>query len=161
MTADIIVRRAEPGDLERAAELAGQLARLHHQTDAGRFFLPDKVEEGYAWWFRRELARPRAVILVAYEGDTLVGYTYGALEDRDWNLLLDAHGAIHDIHVLERARRRGVGARLLDAMLAELRGLGAPRIVLSTMVGNEPAQRLFRSRGFRPTLLEMTLGSES
>jgi len=152
----VVIRRAELADLERASELAGRLARMHHDTDADRFFLPENVEEGYAWWFRRELERKAAVILVALEAETLVGYAYGAVQERDWNLLLDAHGAVHDIYVLDRARRLGVGRSLLDAMIRELEALGAPRIVLSTMVGNEQAQRLFRSRGFRPTLLEMT-----
>jgi ribosomal protein S18 acetylase RimI-like enzyme len=156
MTTDILVRRALAADLERAAQLAGQLARMHHDTDPDRFFLPERVEQGYAWWFAREIERPAAVVLVALQGTELVGYAYGALEERDWNLLLDQHGAIHDIFVAEQARRLGVGAQLLDALIHELEALGAPRIVLGTMVSNERAQRLFRSRGFRPTLLEMT-----
>jgi RimJ/RimL family protein N-acetyltransferase len=45
---------------------------------------------------------------------------------------------------------------LLDATLAALEGLGAPRIVLSTAVRNEPAQRLFARAGFQPTMIEMT-----
>ncbi len=156
MSSDVVVRRAEPGDLESVAELAGHLVRQHHEADAGRFFLPDRVEQGYVWWFSRELGRSEAVVLVALDGPAIVGYAYGALEERNWNLLLDAHGAIHDIYVLDRARRLGVGTKLFDALIAELEALGAPRIVLSTMVGNQPAQHLFASRGFRPTLLEMT-----
>src|SRR5688500_16803663 len=156
MESDAGVRRAEPGDLEGAAELAGHLARQHHETDADRFFLPEGIEQGYAGWFNRELPRREALILVALEGGVVVGYAYGTLEERNWNLLLDEHGEIHDIYVIERARRLGVGKRLLDTIIAELDALGAPRIVLSTMVGNHPAQRLFESRGFRPTLLEMT-----
>jgi len=156
MTTDIVVRRALGADLERAAQLAGQLARLHHDTDADRFFLPEQVEQGYAAWFARELKRPAAVVLVALRGTELVGYAYGAIEERDWNLLIDRHGAIHDVLVAEQARRLGVGGQLLDALVRELEALGAPRIVLYTMVSNERAQRLFRSRGFRPTLLEMT-----
>src|SRR6185295_2229983 len=109
-----------------------------------------------AAWFARELERPAAVVLVALQRAELVGYAYGALEARDWNLLLDQHGAIHDLFVAEPARRGGVGAQLLDALIRELEALGAPRIVLGTMVSNERAQRLFRARGFRPTLLEMT-----
>jgi ribosomal protein S18 acetylase RimI-like enzyme len=70
--------------------------------------------------------------------------------------LLGAHGAIHDLMVDEGTRRAGVGAALLRALCAELEALGAPRIVLRTMVGNEPARRLFAAAGFRPTLLEMT-----
>jgi len=156
---ELIVRRALAGDLERAGRLGGALARLHHDRDPDRFFLPEGVDEGYAWWFGKELKRQNAVVLVALRGEELVGYAYGALEDRDWNLLLDRHGVLHDIFVSEQARGLGVGAQLLDAMVRELEALGAPRIVLHTMVSNENAQRLFRSRGFRSTMLEMMRSS--
>lgn len=157
MAETISVRRATGADLEAAAELAGHLVRLHHQVDPGRFFLPEGVEQGYLAWFRQELARRGAVILVAVAG-AVVGYAYGTLEGRDWNLLLERHGAIHDIFVLESARRHGTGLLLMQAIIAELEALGAPRIVLSTMVGNENAQRLFERAGFRRTMLEMTRG---
>jgi ribosomal protein S18 acetylase RimI-like enzyme len=154
--ANLVVRAAEPGDLPRVAELAGELVRLHHATDPGRFFLADRIEEGYAWWFARELERAEAVILVATIDGAIAGYAYGTLEERDWNMLLDAHGALHDVFVASTARRGGVGRALVEALVRALEKLGAPRIVLSTMVGNEAAQRVFRACGFRATMLEMT-----
>lgn len=129
---------------------------MHHAVDPARFLLAENVEKGYARWFSRELTRPEAVILVATRAADVLGYTYGTLEERDWNMLLDAHGALHDVFVAADARRGGVGRRLVDAMVARLEALGAPRVVLSTMVGNEAAQRVFRQCGFRPTMLEMT-----
>jgi ribosomal protein S18 acetylase RimI-like enzyme len=153
-----VVRRAGREDLAAAAALAGRLVRLHHDVDAARFFLPGDVERGYTHWFAQELERREAVVLVAARADRIAGYAYGSLEGRDWNLLLDRHGAVHDIYVDDSERRSGTGRRLLDAIIAELEGLGAPRIVLSTMVSNTAAQRLFASAGFRPTMLEMTRG---
>ncbi len=156
MPTEILVRRAQLTDLQGAARLGASLALMHHQSDPQRYFLPEQAERGYAWWFERELQRPAAVILVAVRGAEVVGYSYGAAEERDWNLLIDRHGVVHDLFVAEEVRRLGVGGQLLDAMIAELEALGAPRIVLYTMVTNERAQQLFRARGFRPTLLEMT-----
>jgi len=159
---DVSVRRASENDVPAAAELAGRLARLHHDTDPDRFFLPENLVEGYGWWFRRELARKEAVLLVAELSaprDTparMVGYAYGALGEREWNLLLDEHGAVHDLYVADDCRKLGVGAALLKALVAELEALGAPRIVLSTMPSNTSAQRLFARHGFRTTFLEMT-----
>ncbi|HZU85815.1 MAG TPA: GNAT family N-acetyltransferase [Polyangiaceae bacterium] len=153
---DIVIRRAVARDLPRVAELAGELVRMHHEADPSRFFLIDDVERGYAWWLSRELARDGAVVLVACRGDAVVGYAYGTLEDRDWNLLLDDYGAVRDVFVSEGERRTGVGRGLVEAVVAALEALGAPRIVLSTMIANEPAQRLFRRCGFRATMLEMT-----
>lgn len=156
MSDELTIRRATPSDLPQIAILAANLVRMHHAVDPGRFFLPPDVEAGYAWWLGREQKRSKAVVLAAVRGDTVAGYAYGTLEERDWNRLLDAHGAIHDVFVAESARRQRVGRRLLEAIITELESLGAERIVLSTMVGNEAAQQLFASVGFRPTMLEMT-----
>jgi ribosomal protein S18 acetylase RimI-like enzyme len=157
MSADAI-RRAEPADVPRLGALGGDLVRMHHATDPRRFLLVDEVDKGYAWWLGRELSRKDAVVLVATRTGAVVGYAYGAREGRDWNALLDEHGAIHDVFVAPEARREGTGRALVDAMIRELEALGAKRIVLSTMVGNDAARRLFEACGFRSTMLEMTRG---
>jgi ribosomal protein S18 acetylase RimI-like enzyme len=153
---EMVIRAATTPDLPRVAELAGELVRMHHAVDAERFLLPDRVEEGYAWWLERELGRAEAVVIVAIVADQIVGYAYGTREGRDWNALLDEHGAIHDVFVATHARRGGAGRKLVERMVDELVRRGAPRIVLSTMIANQPAQRLFAACGFRPTMLEMT-----
>lgn len=156
MPDELIIRTVEPDDVEPAAALGAEIIRLHHAENPNRFFLPEHVEQGYAWWLRRELASPGAVALVAERDDDIVGYACGAIEERDWSVLLDRHGTVHDVFVVQTARRQGVGRALLEALIRRLEALGAPRIVLSTMVSNEPAQRLFAALGFRPTMLEMT-----
>jgi ribosomal protein S18 acetylase RimI-like enzyme len=153
---EAVIRPATEDDIPRVAAMAGELVRQHHETDPGRFFLVDDVEEGYAWWLSRELRSATAVVLVAARGGALVGYAYGGIGERDWNMLLDVHGTLNDVFVVPEARRAGVGAQLVRAMVARLEEKGAPRIVLSTMVGNASAQGLFKECGFRRTMLEMT-----
>jgi ribosomal protein S18 acetylase RimI-like enzyme len=155
---DITIRPAVSADLGDLGRLAGELVRLHHAADPARFFLVDRVEEGYSWWFSRELSNAESVILVANDAAKVVGYAYGALEERNWNLLLDAHGAVHDLFVEPTERRAGVGRKLMNALVTELEKKGASRIVLSTMVSNTSAQHLFEGCGFRPTMLEMIRG---
>ena len=156
MSFELSVRRARIPDLRRVSEFAGALVRQHHEVDAQRFFLPERVDEGYASWLRRELRNRNAVVLVAERGEELVGYAYGTLEGRNWNALLDEHGEIHDVFVISDDRRAGVGRQLVEAMVRELEGLGASSIVLATMVSNQAAQALFERCGFRSTMLEMT-----
>ncbi|MBK6689056.1 MAG: N-acetyltransferase [Deltaproteobacteria bacterium] len=152
------VRAATRADLDAMAKMAAELVRMHHAQDAGRFMLPPEVEGGYRWWFGNELERPEAELWVATINGQLAGYAYATREERDWNALLDPHGAIHDIFVDPQHRRAKVGDRLLAAIVGALEQKGAPRIVLSTMVGNLSAQALFRRHNFRPTMLEMTRG---
>jgi ribosomal protein S18 acetylase RimI-like enzyme len=153
---DLILRPARRDELDAVARLAGKLVRLHHAFDAQRFFVPNQVEEGYAWWFGREIDRPEVVLLIAERAGAVVGYAYGRVEERDWNQLLDAHGALHDLWVEEAERRHGVAARLVEAMIAALGAKGAPRVVLHTAADNAGAQALFARLGFRRTMIEMT-----
>lgn len=150
------IRRATARDLPQIAVLAGQLVRQHFAFDAKRFLFIDDPEQGYKWWFGKELLNKQALILCAKLDRQIVGYAYARLEPRDWNALLDAHGALHDILVADSARRKGVGKQLLKRTLAELKARGAPRVVLHTAIKNRAAQKLFAAVGFRRTMLEMT-----
>jgi|GEM_PF-524066 len=156
-SSDVIVRAAEPRDLEAAAQLAGKLVYFHQALDPERYMKMERVEAGYRQWFEKELARPKQVVLlVAERGTEIVGYAYGRLEDADWNLLLAAHGALHDLWVEPDARRSGVASRLVTTMCAELKALGAPRVLLHTAWQNADAHAFFARLGFRRTMLEMT-----
>lgn len=161
MTAEEVrVRSATRGDVPAIARLAASLVRLHHGFDERRFFLEERVEEGYAWWIGRELDGGEAIVLVAEVDAAIVGYTYSTLEGRDWVRLLDAHGAVHDVFVDEAHRRRGVARVLMRATVDALVARGAERVVLSTAVPNESARALFAELGFRPTMIEMTLDTK-
>jgi ribosomal protein S18 acetylase RimI-like enzyme len=150
------IRKATTRDLPEIAVLAGMLVRQHFAFDAKRFLFIENPEKGYEWWFGKELQNKKALIFCAKLDRKIVGYAYSRLEPRDWNALLDVHGALHDILVADSARRMGVGRQLLERTLKELRARGAPRVVLHTAIKNRAAQKLFASVGFRQTMLEMT-----
>ncbi|HTQ41398.1 MAG TPA: GNAT family N-acetyltransferase [Polyangiaceae bacterium] len=158
MSRSFVVRPVQPADLPAVGRLAGQLVRYHYALDPRRFMLIDRVEEGYAHFLGREASNPRAVVLCAAEEPSgeIVGYAYGTLEGRDWNALLDPHGALHDVLVDPGVRRAGLGARLVLETCRRLEALGAPRVLLHTAVQNEAAQALFSKLGFRSTMIEMT-----
>jgi ribosomal protein S18 acetylase RimI-like enzyme len=152
----VIVRPAQAPDLPAIAELAGKLVRQHHGFDAQRFMLIPNVESGFARFFGGELSNPETLILAAEVDGSIVGYAYARLEPRDWNALLDASGALHDIYVNESARRQGVARRLVEAVRKGLRARGAPRLVLHTASKNHTAREFFAALGFRETMIELT-----
>jgi len=154
-----MIRPMGQGDLAAVSKLAGQLVRQHHGFDAKRFFLVDDPEGGYRWWLGQQLEVPDTVLLVAEVDGAVAGYLYGGLEDRDWARLLDAHGAIHDLFVDGRFRRRGVASALMRAGIEALKQKGAKQVVLSSATPNAEAQALFERLGFRRTMVEMTLDS--
>ncbi len=152
----VIVRPAQARDLPAIAELAGQLVRQHYGFDAQRFMLIPDVEAGYARFFSGELSNPDTLILAAELNGSVVGYAYARLEPRDWNALLDACGALHDIFVNETVRRQGIARRLVLAVREDLRAKGAPRLLLHTASKNQTAREFFAALGFRETMIELT-----
>jgi ribosomal protein S18 acetylase RimI-like enzyme len=152
----VVIRAAETRDLVEIGKLAGQLVRQHYEFDPLRFMLIPNVEAGYARFFGGELSNPNTIILAAEREGVIVGYAYARLEERDWNALLEAHGALHDIFVAEGARRQGVARHLVESVRERLQGKGAPRLVLHTASKNHSAREFFAALGFRETMIELT-----
>lgn len=149
------VRPATSADLPALGRMAAELVRFHHGIDPQRFFLPSGVEEGYRGWLGREIENEDAIVLVA-ETTEVIGYVYGRIEKRDFNMLLSAHAALHDVLVVESGRHTGAGEALVRAFLRTTEERKVPRVVLHTATSNERAQGLFKRLGFRTTMLEMT-----
>ena len=156
-TPPVAIRRALPADLPTLGRLGALLVRMHHELDPQRF-IPARpgIEQGYADYLGSKLEERSVVVLVAEQAGEVVGYAYGGLEETDYMALRGPAGALYDIVVNPDQRGCGIGRLLLDAMLAALTSLGAPRVVLSKAERNPAAQRLFASAGFRRTMVEMT-----
>jgi len=151
------IRDARQEDLQAVGQLAGRLVRMHHDYDPARWMLADGVEAGYARFFAGQLGNPNTIILVAEDeaNGEIVGYTYAGLEERSWADLRDACGRLHDVFILERARRQGLARAMLLACVQRLTALGAPLAVTTTAWQNQTSQALLRSIGFRPAVLEL------
>jgi ribosomal protein S18 acetylase RimI-like enzyme len=158
MPEDHAIRPVASADLPSVARLAAELVRYHRALDPLRYLAADGAEQGYVELLTREIQNPKAVVLCATpaDGGDAVGYTYATLEERDWSMLLDPHGALHDVFVDGSVRRSGLAQRLVEETIRRLEGLGAPRVVLYTAVQNSHAQALFAKLGFRSTMIELT-----
>ena len=152
------IRKASPRDLDSLGRLGAMLMRTHYAFDRQRFLAPGRgADSGYASFLGGRLDSPDDVVLVAERDSVIVGYAWAALEPMSWKELRGPAGFIHDIAVIEEARRSQVATELMDAAIQWLRERGAPRVILWTAAPNEAAQALFRRLGFRDTMVEMTM----
>jgi ribosomal protein S18 acetylase RimI-like enzyme len=152
-----IIRRATSADLPAIGRLGALLVEEHHDFDARRFLkATNRTPMDYAAFVGTQLLNPDATVLVADDNGHVIGYAYAAVEGFDFMALRGPAGVLNDVIVDRGHRGRGVGRRLVEAILADLKARGTPRVVLFTAVQNEPAQRLFASVGFRRTMIEMT-----
>jgi ribosomal protein S18 acetylase RimI-like enzyme len=95
-------------------------------------------------------------VLVAERGGALVGYAFGGMEGNDYMALRGPAGVLYDLVVDPGHRRQRIGTALLEAALAALKDLGAPRVLLFTAEKNHGAQAMFEGASFRRTMIEMT-----
>jgi ribosomal-protein-alanine N-acetyltransferase len=125
--ADVVVRPASSGDVEAV----GVIERASFQDPWG---------DGE---FRSVLSAPHAIFLVAEHVSTgsVSGYSV-ALNVLDESEILN-------IAVDAAYRGRGLGGRLLDSAVVEVRSRGANAVFLEVRESNEPARRLYASRGFK------------
>ena len=103
-------------------------------------FGPEKWSARMMWG---ELAQPSTRhYLVAMEDATLIAY--GGLA------AYDDEAFIQTIGVRASHQRRGIGAALLEALLAEADRRTVPAVLLEVRVDNLVAQRLYERHGFTP-----------
>ena len=99
---------------------------------------------------RAYLTEPHAFLLVADESGEVVGLALGMRNPNDDGNTspLDGVCYVPMVYVAPRRWGRGIGGRIVDAVLAEARRLGYGRIHLWTQTDNTRAQRLYEGRGF-------------
>jgi ribosomal protein S18 acetylase RimI-like enzyme len=157
MSSSVMVRPARTSDAAAMGRLGALLVREHHDFDPQRFIapLPD-LQERYGDFLASQIERPEMIVLVAERDGAIVGYAYAGVEGNDYMALRGPAGVLYDLVVDPDHRRQRIGSRLLDAALAELARLGAPRVVLFTAERNHVAQAMFAQADFRRTMIEMT-----
>ena len=90
-----------------------------------------------------ELEGPHGHYLAAIDDEgTVIGYA-GLLAPRG-----SGQGDIQTIAVAEAARRQGIGAALLDALLREAQARDAHEVFLEVRADNPGAEALYVARGF-------------
>jgi ribosomal protein S18 acetylase RimI-like enzyme len=158
MAAHVTVRPARADDEAAMGRLGAMLVAEHHEFDAERFIPPvPALPDRYGRFLVSQIDRGEMVVLVAERAGEPVGYAFGGMEGNDYMALRGPAGVLYDLVVNPAHRRQGIGGKLLDAALAALRELGAPRVLLFTAEKNHAAQALFDRAGFRRTMIEMTL----
>jgi ribosomal protein S18 acetylase RimI-like enzyme len=112
--------------------------------NAGVSFMPGLTRsEAEAWW-TSVLAPQRAIVLLAREGRSVVGTVQ---IQPSWAPNQPHRGDVAKLIVHRRARRRGIGRALMEALEAEARGAGFTLLVLDTRKGDHP-ERLYSSMGW-------------
>ena len=132
------VRRARAGaDARSAAELLDRFNRAYDVPTPGPEFLARRIEA---------LDGDGCGVFLARDGEEDAGVGVVRFRPELWSAHPEAY--IAELFVVAEHRRRGLGAELLEAMLALARELGCARIELGTDEFDDDAHRLYERFGF-------------
>jgi GNAT superfamily N-acetyltransferase len=151
---ELIVSPATEDD--RAAFLASVDGLFH--DDAGvhdPYGDAEWAARGGTAYFTDLLADPRAVPLLARDGDRAVGHLVGRVLEPDTLRPGTRVAVLESMRVVPDARGRGVGGRLVAEFLAWAKERGAVRAGVTAYAANEGAQRFYARHGFVPASVSL------
>ena len=141
------IRLLEPHEVSFHREL-----RLRVLNDAPDSFAETAAEVAarpLSYWeeLTRSVTEPnRHIMFVAFEGDVILGTTYGLLDPESSNA-----GRVGGMWVAPSQRRRGVGRALVEAVLVWARERGLKRVSLWAPAAAPAAVALYSRAGFKET----------
>jgi ribosomal protein S18 acetylase RimI-like enzyme len=164
MTTGWRLRTGSAADLD----LVGPLwVAVHHQHSETMPQLAPFVSDDETWRVRRALyeellAKADTVMLLAFVGETAVGYGLAHVMPVDDTWVSDTWatgsriGEIESLSVLPQYRGSGLGSELLDRLEQHLHATGVENLILGALPGNTDAIRLYERRGYQPTWLYLS-----
>jgi ribosomal protein S18 acetylase RimI-like enzyme len=140
---------------------------VHHVHEESMPELAPYVSDAETWAERRALyesvlEKPDTVLLLAFDGDDLVGYALSHVLPLEETWIGDTWrtgqriAELESLAVRESHRGHGIGGALLDRVDETLQAQGIRDVFVGALAGNEGALRLYERRGFRPTWLYMS-----
>jgi ribosomal protein S18 acetylase RimI-like enzyme len=140
---EISIRHASAADAAVIADLIGEMARA--------FGGEREMDESYVPVF---LSHPGTAILLAEAGGDAVGLLACGIKPNLYHG--GSAGIVEELVVRPAYRRRGVGEALLRHALDLLEDAGCVEVALSTDLGNQGAQALYRRVGLADESLELS-----
>ena len=139
---DLQIRLADGDDLPGVISVGHRTWVATYEPIAG----PEYVAMGLAKWWT-----PDVVTTSIRQGRTLVAVNHGEVVGVATFGVQDGALALWKLYVLPGHHSRGIGSRLLAAVVDRAVELGHDRIVLSHIEGNRQAARFYAAHGFTET----------
>jgi len=96
----------------------------------------------------------KLVVFVVEEGDKLVGYSAAKITEKP-ERVLDKEAYIEDWFVEENYQGRGIGEKLFDVLLEELKKMGCTHVRLDAFTTNQKVIDIYHKYGFIDNTIEM------
>lgn len=148
---DPTIRSASPVDIPAISAIWWESMLFHGDRD--RTFAPAPGGRAlFEHFLAEQLAAAtanQAAVMVAEVGGAVAAYGVAVLRQRSGYFALTEYGLITDLDVASVHRRRGLGERVLQALVGWLRAREVERVEVEVVSANETSAAFWRKQGFR------------
>jgi len=141
------IRRATARDIKQILPVWGELAGFHASLDPA-FTPSSEWPREYGAYLKTLMAREDTLALVAKENQEIIGYAVGRITTLPPFFEHRFRGYIHDVYVRGEFRRRGLGRRLVEEILAWFGRRGVTLVELTVAANNSEAFPFWKRLGF-------------
>ncbi len=154
----ITVRRAEPSDGKRIAELLCYIAALHcervphiFKSGVGAKYGADDVKE--------MINDPEKIIFSAVSDGEVVGYVIAMIKSSPKNPVMRERRIFYvdDLCVDPNRHRSGIGRMLMDECVREAKALSCDTLELNVWEGNRDAKAFYEAYGMKTQRRQMEM----
>jgi GNAT superfamily N-acetyltransferase len=145
----MVLRPATEADLPSLVRLASIVQEMHAHHAPAHIKMPS-ADPGCAELLRKMLTDPAACIIVAEEGQSVIGNFFAkeVKQEESWIRPELRTFMLEHIVVDPAVRRKGIGRRLIEQFFDEAKTRGIGQVGLCCWSFNEAANRFFRRHGF-------------
>lgn len=147
----MVIRPAGMDELEKVIPLWKEMMAFHAGLDP-RFRPVPGTEGDFIEYLRAGLETGEGMVLLAEQGEEVVGYIVGHIKSNPPVMLPPLFGYVSDIFVASARRRKGLGRDLFESLKEWFREQGVEHIELHVWHNNSLAQAFWRKMGFRDYL---------
>jgi len=139
-------------------------AREHHTSDIGKLWLEfirfhqdidliftplDGAVQGFEKEELRRLMKSEdGLVLVALDGERVIGYSLSEIKNPPKGLKRDEYGYVHHMAITTSCRHKGIGEQMLDEIIKWFHTKHVDRIELEVTTKNHNAYSFWEKHGF-------------
>ena len=146
----VIVKHMNSRDLKEVLALMIEFEESNNSKEFG----PQSVGK-FAAIIRTYLRMSEGLFLVATSGRRVLGYLFGHAKRKYKSDFNYHHFKLVELYVTPSMRKLGVGQRLLDTCIRELKRMGIGRVYIDVEYHDRHAMAFWKKQGFKKAWLGM------
>lgn len=100
-------------------------------------------------YFKKRISEDDGCALVALDGERIVGYLVGGIEERGSYRTLPVFAELENMLILDECRGKGVGSKLHNAFVEWCKSKGVGRMRVGASAQNTGGINFYRKNGFK------------